>query len=315
MDKNNQSENAIVPKSDEDKSLSVQISEKYRLYIDTLYEKIISNLNSWTFHYWLFFYGAIPFVLLIIALLSSALPTEIFRLYFIQNQANFFSISTYVSNFSHMNISHLVTNLILYIISITVIFIFEENKKRLFICTVFFLTIVPIVGAYLTQLIWEIAHAINGQNFGFSAITIAYTGYALYIFIKWFYVNSILGFAFKCSESEIINSIRNTLSMKEQSAEKIHHNIFFIVIFFLFGLIMINIMKFGIEAGQYTQSSAGISNGIGHFQGFILGLLTPTVFGLFFEKTERVYDLFFAFLILIGVWFYYSQYLAVLLFH
>jgi hypothetical protein len=305
-------ENIPDANSNESKSLLIQSSEKYRSYVDTMYGNIRLNLNSWTFHYWLFFYGVIPFILLTIALFSTVLPKEIFLEYFIQKQANLISISTYISNFSHREISHLVSNLLFYLISITAIFIFEDNKKRLKICSIFFLTVVPIVGAYLTQVIWEIAHSINGQNYGFSAITIAFTGYALYIFCNWFYANTIFDFSFKYSESEILTSIRETFAMKEQPIEKMLYNIVFIIEIFLFGLVMIYVIRFGIEAGQYIKSSTGVSNGIGHFQGFFLGLLVPTIFGIFFEKTERIFNLFFVFLVLIGIWIYYSRYLSVL---
>lgn len=309
-------ENGNLSNSEEIDAISqtkIPFSVLYRKFIDSLCGQIVKNLNSWSFQYWLFYYGVIPFILLTIALLLAVVPTNSFSDFFIQNQSQVFSPSIYLNHFSHLQILHISSNLIFYLIAITILFIFEENKKRMICCSIIFFTIVPLLGSYLTLKIWESAHTIYGHNLGFSAIALAFFGYALYIGSRWLYVNAILNCFFKCSENDLVTSIlKRDSSQKERSI--VLRDVFFILEFFLFGLIMIYIIKFGIEAGQYTASSAGMSNGIGHFQGFILGLISPSIFSTFFENNERIFNLFFVILIIIGIWIYYNQYLTPLLF-
>ncbi len=314
MEKNAQNEcENTLNYSSESVPQKVPLSEQYRIFIETVSGNLISNLNSWTFHYWLFFYGIIPFIILTIALLSKVLPSETFSVFFIQNQSNFLSISTYLNHFSHNEISHLVSNLLFYLISITIIFIFEDNKKRLKFCTVIFFTIVPILGSYLTLQMWNITHTVNGQNLGFSAIALAFFGYALYIAIKWIYATALLSIWLKSSETRIFTRIIGNFSVKQISRYELVQNFIFIIRFFLLAIIMGYIIKFSIDAGQYIVMNGTRLNGIGHFQGFILGLFSPIIFSILIEKTERIFDLVFLFLLFIGIWNYYSQYLAPLL--
>ena len=310
MEKNGQTKGNDVPNYWETDPQEVSVSKQYHLFIDTLYRKLILNLNSWTFQYWLFFYGVIPFILLTIAILSAVLPRDIFLEFFVQNQTHFISVSTYVSNFSHNEILHLSSNLLFYLLSVTTIFIFEENKKRLIICSTIFFTFVPILGSYLTQQVWEIVHTVNGHNLGFSAIALAFFGYALYIAFKWLYATVLISTTLKSSETKIRTSIIQHFSVKKNSKYELIQDIGFIIEFLLFALMMNITIKFGFDAGQYVGIKGTMSNGISHFQGFVLGLISPIIFSIFIEKTERIFDLVFLLLLFIGIWNYYSQYLA-----
>jgi hypothetical protein len=304
----------VINGDQNNKPQEASFSEKSRMLIKNLYRKLTSNFNSWTYHYWLIFFGIIPLIILTIAFLSTVLPKETFAIFFIQNQSNFLSISTYSNHFSHIEISHLVFNLIFYLLSLTVIFIFEENKKRFVICSITFIVVVPILGSYLTQQIWEIVHFVNGQNLGFSAIALAFFGYALYVSNKWLYTTLLTFISSKSSETKIFKGIIQNFSGKEISSHELVQNIGFIILFCLFALMMENTIKFGFSAGQYDIVKGAMSNGIGHFIGFVLGLLSPIIFSIVIEKKEQIFDMVFLLLLLIGIWNYYNQYLTPLLF-
>jgi hypothetical protein len=176
---------------------------------------------------------------------------------------------------------------------------------------VIFFTIVPIFGSYLTLQIWEISHSVNGQNYGFSAISLAFFGYALYLGIKWLYSTVLISFWLKSSEKKLFISLLQNFSFKAKTTlSSFIQNLGFFIQFCLFFIIMGYTIRFGFEAGQYLQTNGTTSNGIGHFLGLSLGLIAPIIYSIIFEKTERIFDSIYLCVIVIGIWNYYSAYLA-----
>ncbi len=103
---------------------------------------------------------------------------------FILQPSNPTLISIYFSNFVHTEIFHFAGNLIYYFLFIFLIFKFENNRKRLYVVTLTFVTILPILNSLL--IVYTLPNL--PPILGFSAIDAGFLGYLLfsvYNYIKY----------------------------------------------------------------------------------------------------------------------------------
>lgn len=226
-----------------------------------------SAIKSWVWYYWLFFYGIIPAFILAIPLIKKFTlslvgpqtpPLDFVNQTFILNMNNPTFLSMFLANYTHIEITHLCSNLLFYFLSISIIFLIEKNKKTFVNTSVLFLTILPFFISIISILFFSTIKANNPIGYGFSGIVLAFLGYSMYLICK------------VVCETDI--NLEPNLWNNYTSAQKMRY-FGFLIWYNLFFLLSIPILA--IAAGGFIFSGGSLGNGIAHFGGYIFGLLIP----------------------------------------
>jgi len=141
--------------------------------ISSLIEK--SAINSWNWIYWVFFFGIIPAIIVTIPIIIHSIPPasrtpplDFVNQTFILN-SNFPSLlSMFFANYSHIEITHLCSNLLMYFIVISIIFLLEKNKQVFIISSTFFFVVFPYLNSISSIVFFQNTQIINPTFIGFS---------------------------------------------------------------------------------------------------------------------------------------------------
>jgi hypothetical protein len=227
-------------------------------------DQIKINLKSWNFFEWVFFWGIIPALLVIIY----ALPQTIKNDYFILDTSHIWRVQTYFLNaYTHSQVYwHLIGNVAFYFIVFLVIFALENNRRRFWVmvCCSFFL--VPIVCSFLTIFFWNILGQKTTSQ-GFSGIGAALLAYAIFMTVIW-----------------VDQDRLETLDFPEFKAQK---KILYYIVWVLLTIMAAFIVLLGIDLGQFLNAGGFTSNGIAHFGGFITSLIIVLLFDVLTEKRKN----------------------------
>lgn len=251
--------------------------------------QIKNNLKSWTSFEWIFFWAVIPGLLFIIY----ALPQSIKNDFFILNTANLWGLSAYfLFAYTHSELFwHLIGNVAFYLVTLGVIFAFENNKQRFWIMCLSAFLLVPFITAILTILFFQIL-GIAGTSQGFSAIDGAFLAYAIFIVIIGIIQE---GFG-RFDHPELFEG------------KKILYYTSLLLSCIMLGLIGI----IGIIFGQFVNPGGQIVNGLAHFGGFITGLIVLLLYDVTKEK-RRIFQMILTIVIVMGVIWYVNYLLKFLI--
>jgi hypothetical protein len=265
------------------------------------------NVNSWNAGYWLFFFGLVPWVQLSIP----TLPQNVIDQFFILNQTRIYNPSLFLNNFSHTSISHLTSNLSLYYLCIAIIFLFEDHKKRFKYTSLIFLTLVPLLASFLTIELWETKNITTGTTLGFSAIAAAYFAYSTYLIFNWIYVNIHPNAYFSFNESSEFKAIFYLLKSfwTAKPGEKSVLQFIFIYFFLVWIAVLSAMVSFGKDVGQFAVVNGLSANGLAHFQGYMIGVVSPAIISSILGRKLRLFDLILLFSAIYWIWYYYTSYL------
>ncbi len=133
--------------------------------------KINPLIDGWSKADWIFYFVAVPVLLLAVFFL----PSSIKQYLILQMQAPTI-LSIFANHYTHTDPMHLIGNLSVYIVLVFLIFNLETDKKRFHTMSVFFFIIVPLV----VSLILIRFLSILPPTQGFSAIDAAIMGYLIY---------------------------------------------------------------------------------------------------------------------------------------
>jgi hypothetical protein len=250
------------------------LSEKFgriKNKINTLIQK--SALANWPWQYWIFSYGIIPLILVIVPQvpqilqsmgMSPLLTQDFFNLTFLLDVYHPTIVSMFLMNYTHTELIHLCGNLSVYFLVMTIIFVLEYNKRRFFTTSTYFLILLPFIVSIVSILFFR-GLPINMVSFkGFSGIIMAYYGYSIYLLL------------FTAQSGFLARANNDWYDAKWIKKLQILYSIFV----FSF-ILVIAIFLSGIIIGSFfTVEGGALGNGIAHFTGFIFGLLVPIVYGL-----------------------------------
>lgn len=234
--------------------------------------KLIENLTSWPWYYWVFYFSVIPGIILFIPQLPGLLidafhitpqtANEILNNTFVLNPKSPQLSSIFLMHYTHLELLHLCQNLLFFIIFVTIIFLLETDKKRFLYCSVFFLLLLPLVLSGIIIIFFNsFVNNIHSAK-GFSGIVFAFAGYAIYVLIFPY--------------------LSHTITNLKDSYEKNDFPRFFPLLsvwIFVNIILAVAIMFTGYSLGQFS----GEGNGIAHFGGYICGWGIP----LFFDYKNR----------------------------
>ncbi|MBN2771602.1 MAG: hypothetical protein JXR90_12970 [Spirochaetes bacterium] len=228
------------------------LNEIKKSYI-SFFSGMKNDLKIWEiFHYLLFFF-VIPSLLIVIFYF----PENIKNIFFVLDTSNFKFTALILNHYTHSQSEHLFTNLVLYIISVFLIFLFENSKKRLFYSSIIFLFIVPIITSLITIYFFNITKlSLNMQ--GFSAIASAFFAYALYC---------LIGYVF-------IDLVYYTPDYKNMDKKR---KILYFVLVLLLSVTLGLIMQINLNFSLFQTVENSIVNGISHYGGFIIGFGVPVL--------------------------------------
>ncbi len=248
------------------------------------FDQLKNNLKAWSFPVKVFFFGFIPFLLLLVF----ALPQEIKEEFLIFHTSNPLNLHTLVLNeYTHSQLfPHMIGNMVFYYITILAIFAFENNRKRFFLIAGISLLLVPVICSFLTLGLWHFFGSdTSGQ--GFSGINAAFLAYAI-----------MAGVTF------LLSGVLEQFDHKEAFAGAVWR---YYVSYIFMTIMVALIVLVGILEGQFMPSGNTIINGIAHFGGFIAGLTVFFLFDLFYEKRKN-FDIMLGISIIVGI-ITYSNYL------
>lgn len=245
-------------------------------YLHILLDK--SALTTWPWPYWLFFYGIIPLVLVIVPQvplllqymgLSSSTSQDAFNLIFLLDFYRPTVSSMFLMNYTHTELLHLCGNLSVYI------FVLEHNRSRLSLMSGYFLTLLPLLVSIVSILFFRglIVHMVSFK--GFSGIIMAYYGYAIYLIFS----------LFQTAIFEKVNDDWRNAGWKKKFW--ILYTVFIVSI----GLVFVIFLSGIILGSFFTAGGTALGNGVAHFTGFMTGLLLPIGFGLVSTSRVKVLDI------------------------
>ncbi|MCX6730183.1 MAG: hypothetical protein NT058_01660 [Candidatus Portnoybacteria bacterium] len=245
------------------------------------YSQIVSNLKSWSFFEWIFFFVLVPLLLFLVYLL----PQNFKDTYLVFNTSELFRIQTFLVNeYTHSSFDHILGNVKFYLIAILVIFAFENNKQRFRIMVSSAFLIVPIVAAFLTVIFWSSINR-NTVSQGFSGIGAALSAYAIMVFLFW--------------------AMHDVMPLFKQSKKfTIRQYPVYIIMCILVAATFILVIVFGLQLGMFIEGGGAVSNGIAHFGGFITGLIVFLLCDLIPENRSLNLDVIFGLSIIIGIYVY-----------
>jgi len=115
-------------------------------------DQVRANLNRWRAVEWVVFWGLIPAILLSIY----ALPQPVRDDWFILNTTSMGRIPTwFLSSYTHSQLyPHLAGNLAFYLVTLLMIFSFEDNRLRFWLVSSVALCLVPFISSFLTVFFW-----------------------------------------------------------------------------------------------------------------------------------------------------------------
>jgi hypothetical protein len=236
-----------------------------------------SEIKTWTWHYWLFYYMIIPAFVLSIPLIIQYVgsfpgqqmpPYDIVNQTFVLNIYHPTIISMFLANYTHLEIVHLCYNLLYYLASISIIFFLEKNKGLFVKASAFFFIFLPFLFSvlYLCS-----TNAITTTGYGFSGIVFAFLGYVIYLICKRLCENDLNG----------VQEVWSTYSQNKKTR--------YLIFFFLnigFILLCIPMMSAVIFI---TAGSVGSS--VVHFAGYLCGLLIPIIFLIHNNKQVKFFEM------------------------
>jgi len=240
-------------------------------------DQLKSNLKVWNLSAWLFFFGIIPLLLLVIF----TLPQSVKDAHFIFHTSDLLRLQTYVMNeYTHSQLfPHMIGNMVLYYITILAIFAFDNNRRRFCLMAGVSLLLVPVICSFLTLGLWHFFGSdTSGQ--GFSGINAAFLAYAFMVSVTWLLSGRLELFDHK--ESFVSSAWRYYVS------------------YILMTIMVALIVFLGILEGQFLPAGNAISNGIAHFGGFITGLISFVIIDIMIEKRKN-FDVMVIISIIIGV--------------
>jgi len=247
-------------------------------------DQLKNNLKAWSFPTKVFFFGFIPFLLLLVF----ALPQEIKEEFLIFHTSNPLNLHTLVLNeYTHSQLfPHMIGNMVFYYITILAIFAFENNRRRFYLMAGVSLLLIPVICSILTLGLWHFFGSdTSGQ--GFSGINAAF-----------------LAYAFMAGVTFLLSGVLEQFDYKEAFAGAVWR---YYVSYILMTIMVALIVLAGILEGQFMPSGNAISNGIAHFGGFIAGLMVFLLFDLLYEKRKN-FNIMLGISIIIGI-IAYSSYL------
>jgi len=199
-------------------------------------------------------------------------------------------VQTFLLNeYTHSTFDHIWGNVKLYLITLLVIFAFEDNKKRFWIMAASSFLIAPIIAAFLTKIFWTLINQ-NTVSQGFSGINAAFLAYSLMVFVIW--------------------ALHDVLPIFNQS------NIFkgwqwfgYILMCMAVAITFALIIFYGLQLGIFVGGGYFVSNGIAHFGGFMTGLIVFLLCDLIPKNRNLNFDIIFIMAIIMG-FIIYIPYLA-----
>jgi hypothetical protein len=110
-------------------------------------DQLKTNLKSWTFPEWVFFFVIMAFLFLVYLI-----PHDIKESFFILNTGEPCRVQTYILNsYTHSQLyPHLVSNVTVYLLALMAVFSFENNRRRFWVMAGCSFVIVPIITSLLT---------------------------------------------------------------------------------------------------------------------------------------------------------------------
>ena len=252
------------------------------------------------------FFILVPLVQLLI---FQYIPTSIKDSYFVLNTNNITPSSIFLQNYTHLAFGHIAGNLELYLIIMVLIFILRENRKRFYrdMGIIFFIApfIISIATLYEFSLLGHTANI-----YGFSGIVVTLIGYFTYLFVNSLYrlSNNLIHRYYFLSSIFIINGGLTYQVLSRHDSVPFITIIVGLALLLLFnikGIIRLfkNVFLFLSKLrGNYTlllaiigglflcyfaiislfllpslmeieNTSIGFTNIIGHFSGYVFGIL------------------------------------------
>lgn len=254
--------------------------------------QIVDNITTKEAPYWLFFYLGVPLLLLAIFYL---IPQDIKDAIFIMRIPLTNLQSLLLHGYTHSEQNHILGNVTMYLVGVTFVFAFEDNKKVLAYASVLFFTVVILLSAVLSLVLFEMKGVSGITSQGFSAVVAAFYAYGLYSLIRYMF--------------EELNLL-NIPSIGMMDAPQ---KIVFGFLMALFGVALVVVIQSSLQWGQFIVSGTTVSNGIAHFAGFISGLLIPALISLKYRDRLGEYTLAYNALVTISAVFGVVLYLKYLL--
>jgi len=223
-------------------------------------DQLKTNLKSWTFPEWAFFFVIIPVVLFLIYLI----PHEIKDTYFILNTGEPWRLQTYFLNsYTHSQLyPHLVGNVTVYLLALAAVFSFENNRRRFRVMAGCSFVIVPIITSLLTTGLFHFL-GLEVRSQGFSGIVAAFIAYMFVSIVLW-----------------ILGDTLEDFDHPEYSRSLIQFYLMCGLLTFVLALIVVE----GLNLGLFMNVGDSANNGIAHFGGFITGLIVFLVYDTYTEK-------------------------------
>ncbi len=259
-------------------------SELSTNYSSFKFNQIKQNIKSWSLKYWIFFYLVIPVLLIIILYLPQTTKDN----FFILKTSQFFEIATILHSYTHSTFPHFFWNVIFYLFYLTVIFVFENEKRIFKYSALCFFIFVPIFTA-LSNYVFFYYMGLNNQNQGFSGIVNAFYAYALLSVIRF-------------GTMDIFHMLPDWREMNNKQ------KFGYLIIFLIIGVLLSVVGITSIMIGRFLEGGNAITNGLSHFVGFILGIIIPTSLYRKFKEKDNTFDFMLFIMTLITSIFYY-QYL------
>lgn len=242
------------------------------------------NIKSWGWGYWILFYIVIPLILSFILFLPQTIKAD----YFILKTSHLFEIATFLHSYTHSSFPHFFWNVCFYFFYLTIIFVFESEKRIFKYSALCFFILVPIITA-LSNYVFFYYMGLNNQNQGFSAIVNAFYAYALLSVIRF-------------GTMDIFHILPDWQEINNKQ------KFGYLIIFLIIGVLLLVLGITSIMIGRFLEGGDAISNGLSHYIGFTLGIIIPTALFRKFKEKDNTFDSMLIFMIFITSIFYY-QYL------
>lgn len=241
-----------------------------------------SEIRTWTWHFWLFYFALIPAIILaipqIIQVILSTTGPQIPPYDFV-NQTftlDFYHptfLSIFLSNYTHLEINHLCSNLFFYLVCISIIFFLEKNKNSLVKASVFFFIVLPFLISWISIFYLGSINTTMPPAKGFSGVVFAFLGYTMYLLCKVI-----------CEK--YVNIEQNVWD--NYSRDKKFGFLSLLIYCNLFFLLCIPIMA--VAGGTFISTGGALGNGIAHFSGFMCGVLIPIFFEIYQNRQVKFFE-------------------------
>lgn len=245
--------------------------------------QIKQNIKSWDWKYWILFYIVLPSLLALILYLPQTIKDN----FFILQTSQSIGTATFLHSYTHSTFPHFFWNVCFYFLYLTVIFLFENEKRIFKYSALCFFILVPILTA-LSNSTFFYYMGINSQNQGFSGIVNAFYAYALLSVIRF-------------GTMDIFHILPDWREMNNKQ------KIGYVIIFFIIGMLLLVLGITSMMIGRFLEGGNAITNGLSHFVGFILGIIIPTALYRKFKEKDNIFDFMLIFMMLITSIYYYQN--------